>query len=73
MEQGEDNMSLLNAHISIDCAEHVRYEGRVYRYLNKHRDFDPLKIRHVTILFARLPPVSKIVNYDSFKAQLERL
>lgn len=46
------------------------YEGRAYDYLNNHRPFDEQKTSHVSIFFAFLPPVSRVVNYDDFKRLL---
>ena len=65
-QQREMIQPSLNAHICIS-ENYITYEGRIYKFLNKHSPINLMTTTHVSIFFTRLPPVSKIVNYDSFK------
>ncbi|CAL5990887.1 Conserved_hypothetical protein [Hexamita inflata] len=59
--------------IDVTQPTHLTYEGRIYKYLNKHQQFNAKASNHLTLIFTRLPPVSKIANYDEFKVWLSKI
>jgi len=63
----------MGAYIEVNNPAHITYEGRIYRYLNKHLMPTQKMHRHVTLVFVRVPPVTKISNYEELKMQLSQM
>lgn len=61
-----------DAFIDVTNKDIVTYEGRSYKYLNNHMEISKL-IKQVSIIFYKVEKVSKLANYDEFKANLTKM